>query len=220
MESMQWASGRGYSTVAVAICKTGLLLLLSVVKVNHWNASQRVAPVICRIAYGWDVSYFCSGTLKLGDNLLKHALTAGALVLTTALIASWGPLANADQAVYRWKDTNGNLVNSDRPPPQGVDYEVISTKSSMVRPVDAEEGAVPLEVKPTATNKFEQVDTSKPPSQKNPEFCKRAKENLAALDTNARIRMRNEEGEVRYLTPEEKEAEKNKALDTIKATCE
>ena len=69
------------------------------------------------------------------------------LVLATAALVLAGSLANAGQVVYRWKDDRGNPVNSDRPPPKGVDYEVISTQSSMVRPVDSKEGAVPLEVR-------------------------------------------------------------------------
>jgi hypothetical protein len=143
-----------------------------------------------------------------------------ALVLATAVLVLSGSLANAGQVVYRWMDDRGNPVNSDRPPPKGVDYEVISTSSSMVRPVDSEEGAVPLEVKPSADNKFEPVDTGKPKIEKNPEYCQRAKENLATLDSKARIRLRDEQGEVKYLSDEEKQVERNKALETIKLNCD
>jgi len=142
------------------------------------------------------------------------------LVLATAALVLAGSLANAGQVVYRWKDDRGNPVNSDRPPPKGVDYEVISTQSSMVRPVDSKEGAVPLEVKPSADNQFEPVDASKPKIEKNPEYCKRAKENLATLDSHARIRLRDDKGEVRFLSEEEKQVERNKALDTIKLNCD
>lgn len=151
---------------------------------------------------------------------MKRVLTICALVLALAVPTLSGPFANAaGQVVYRWKDAQGNQVNSDRPPPVGTDYEVISTSSSMVRPVDAEEGAVPLKVNPSPGNEFEPVDTSPPKIEKNPEYCQRARENLEALDAKVRIQMRNEQGEVHFLTEEEREVQRQKALDTIKVHC-
>ena len=111
-------------------------------------------------------------------------------------------------------------MNSDRPPQDGVEYEVISTSSSMVRKVESDEGAVPLKVKPTESNKFEPVNTKKTAIEKNPEYCARAQDNLVQLDTRARIRLRNDQGEVRYLNEEERAAEREKALSAIEAYCE
>ena len=125
----------------------------------------------------------------------------------------------AGEVYYRWSDAQGNPVHSDRPPPKGTDYEVITTGSSFRREVDAAEGAVPLEVKPSASNQFEAV-TDNNAIKKNPEFCARARDNLEQLDTKARIRARNDQGEVRYLSEEEKENERKKAQDAISAYCE
>jgi Domain of unknown function (DUF4124) len=152
---------------------------------------------------------------------LKRTLTLFALVLALALPIFSGSFANAaGQVVYRWVDEQGNQVNSDRPPPKGTDYEVISTQSSMVRPVDANEGAVPAEVKPSPDNQFEPVDTSTPRIEKNPEYCQRAQDNLAALDMKVRIQMRDENGEVHFLTDEERDVQRHKALNMIKANCD
>lgn len=109
---------------------------------------------------------------------------------------------------------------SDRPPPKGIDYEVVSTGSSFKRPVEAEEGAVPREVEPSAGNDFEAVEEEKPKIKKNPEFCARAKDNLQTLNTAPRIKMRNEAGEMVYIGPEEKELQKKRAKDNIKIHCE
>jgi hypothetical protein len=163
---------------------------------------------------------FTRATFHWGDSLLKRVSITCALVVVAAMMAMYGYRASASETLYRWMDEAGNPVNSDRPPPQGVKYEVISTSSSMVRKVGSDEGAVPLKVKPSADNDFQQVDTSKPKIEKNSEFCDRAKENLAALDSNIRIQMRNDKGEVHYLSAEEREVERKKALDTIKANCE
>lgn len=149
---------------------------------------------------------------------MKRLIITGSLILAALLLPLSG--ASAGETLYRWLDDKGNPVNSDRPPPQGIDYEVISTSSSMVRKVDSDEGAVPLEVNPTANNDFEEVDTSTPRIEKNPEFCQRAQDNLAQLDSHARIRLRNDQGEVRFLSEEEKTAERDKAVSAIGAYCE
>lgn len=151
---------------------------------------------------------------------MQRVLTNCALVLAIAFTALSGSFANAGQAVYRWVDDRGNPVNSDRPPPKGVDYEVISTSSSMVRPVDSEEGAVPLEVEPSPSNQFEPVDANPPKVQKNPEYCQRAQDNLETLDLKVRIQMRDEQGEVYFLTEEQRGVQRQKALDTIKINCD
>lgn len=109
---------------------------------------------------------------------------------------------------------------SDRPPPKGIDYEVVSTGSNFKRPVDAEEGAVPKEVEPSAGNTFERVEDEKPKFKKNPEFCARAKDNLETLNTSARIKMRNEAGEMAYIGQAEKELQKKRAQDNIELHCE
>lgn len=125
----------------------------------------------------------------------------------------------AGEVYYRWVDDRGNPTHSDRPPPKGTDYEVITTGSNFKREVDATEGAVPLEVKPEPGNEFDVVKESTE-VKKNPEYCARAQDNLAQLDTRARIRARNEQGEVRYLSEEEKAAEREKAQEAINIYCD
>ena len=118
-------------------------------------------------------------------------------------------------------DERGNPVHSDRPPPKGTDYEVVSTGSSLIRQVDAEEGAVPAETEPRVGNEFERVDKEQAQVvEKNPEYCRRARENLATLTTTARIRVRNDQGEYRYIDEEEKEIQRQRARDSIAVHCE
>ena len=129
--------------------------------------------------------------------------------------------ASAGETYYRWQDERGNPVHSDRPPPKGVDYEVVSTGSSLIRPVEAEQGAVPAETVPRVGNDFEQVDTNKEVAvEKNPEHCQKAQDNLATLSRNGRIRLRNDQGEYRYIDEEEKDSQRQKAADAVDAYCE
>ena len=128
--------------------------------------------------------------------------------------------ADADGTYYRWLDERGTPVNSDRPPPAGTPYDVISTTSKLKRQVGAGEGAVPATVEPTVGNEFEPVKTQPEPVKKNPELCKRAQENLETLNTKVQIQVRNDQGELRTLGEEEKEEQRKRAMDTIKLHCD
>lgn len=160
--------------------------------------------------------YKCPG----GGNLLKPRISLFSIVLTTVVMVFSASSTVADAVIYRWIDERGSPVNSDRPPPKGVDYEVVSTSSRMVRSVASEEGAVPLEVEPSASNDFQLVDSRAPVIEKNPEYCQRARDNLQALATSASIRIRNEEGEYRYINEEEKLSQRKRAEESITAYCE
>lgn len=127
----------------------------------------------------------------------------------------------ADNNHYRWIDDRGNPVYSDRAPPKGVDYEVVSAGSGLKRVVEAEEGAVPPEVEPRVGNEFNQVDSvAAKRSKKNPELCERARNNLEALTSSEQVKVRNDQGEVRLLTPEEMEVQRQTAKAQISVYCD
>ncbi len=154
---------------------------------------------------------------------VAFAAIAMSVCLFAVIVA--GPDAAAASSYYRWKDEQGKLVVSDRPPvDQAIEYEVVSQGSSLIRRVAPGEGAVPPEVTPRPGNRFDQVDTQKETQasvQKNPERCARARTNLETLDSSARIRIRDPDtGELRYLTEEEKQQQRERALSVIAAHCE
>ncbi len=151
---------------------------------------------------------------------MKPAKQTCVLAAMAVIFALCSFSVSAGKNHYRWFDDRGNPVHSDRPPPKGIDYEVISTGSSLSRPVEAEEGAVPAEIKPRVGNEFEQVDKAPPEVEKNPEYCQRARDNLYSLDNAPRIRIRNEQGEYRYLSDEERKVERQRAVNAIETHCE
>ena len=151
---------------------------------------------------------------------MKQVTRACLAAAAFMIVASAGFSAHASSTYYRWQDDRGNPVHSDRPPPAGTPYEVITTGSSLVRQVDAEEGAVPATTEPTVSNDFEPVNTSKTTTKKNPEQCQRARENLQTLNTKARIQVRNDQGELRPLSEEEKEIQRQQAMDVIAVHCD
>ncbi len=70
---------------------------------------------------------------------MKRAIRTCVLIAAAVLLIISSFSANAGRNYYRWMDERGNPVHSDRPPPKGIDYEVVSTGSSLIRQVDAEE---------------------------------------------------------------------------------
>jgi hypothetical protein len=152
---------------------------------------------------------------------LKRVFFGRALTLAIATLALTGSYSSASEVVYRWNDEAGNQVNSDRPPPQGIPYEVITTKSSMVSAVTAPGSTEPAE------KKTQEGAESQPAAVggirkgvKNPEYCRQARDNLAALDSDVTIQMRNEKGEMYALSAAEREVQRKKAVDTIKISCD
>lgn len=153
--------------------------------------------------------------------MLVAALVACCLLLSTAFALN----AEAADTYYRWKDTQGKLVVSDRPPAdEAIEYEVVSQRSSLIRRVKPGEGAVPAEVTPRPGNQFKQVDEREEQMEavvKNPESCARAKANLDTLNTSARIRIRDgETGELRFISEEEKDVQRQKARDIVRVHCD
>ena len=153
---------------------------------------------------------------------VKRAIPTCVLLAMMGIVGLSSLNAIAGTNHYRWTDDRGQPVHSDRPPPKGVDYEVITTGSNLTRQVEAEEGAVPAEVEPRVGNDFEQIDPKAKTAavKKNAEYCQRAKDNLRALDTSARIRVRDENGELRFLNEEEKKTQREDAQAGISNYCE
>ncbi|WP_187275924.1 DUF4124 domain-containing protein [Parahaliea aestuarii] len=145
----------------------------------------------------------------------------GALGVATVVVSLIGVQATAGTTYYRWQDERGNLVHSDRPPPQGVDYEVISTGSQFKRDVTAEEGAVPRDLKPSVDNRFEKKAVrTEEQIKKNPEICERARENLTTLETWDDVNVKDDQGDIRPLTDAEKKQRTEEARRQIALHCE
>ena len=129
--------------------------------------------------------------------------------------------AQASETHYRWIDKYGDPAHSDRPPPKGISYEVITSGTSLIRKVDSAEGAVPAQTTPSIDNQFNPVDTAKSKvTKKNTEYCKRAQENLATLNSRAHIRMKDNQGDSYILTEQDKEEKRLEARSVIASQCE
>ena len=80
---------------------------------------------------------------------------------------------------------------------------------------------MPLETAAGAGDKPQSAEgTGKAASQTNPELCERAKMNLIALEGVKNISVRNDKGELRLLSPEEKQTQKEIAEAQARIYCD
>lgn len=150
---------------------------------------------------------------------MNYSFRQRALILTIAAAAGFAGTATAGQSVYRWVDKQGSTVVSDRPPPIGVEYEVVNLQGNMMNQVDSPIPA-PVPGQTPATSEEVPTQAQQPGIPKNPQYCRQAKQNLSNLNTFARIRIQGADGEYRYLTEEEKDDQRRQAQDAINAYCD
>lgn len=138
-------------------------------------------------------------------------VTATLILSLLGLLASSQALT-APEKVYKWTDEKGQVHYSERPP-FGTQAEAIKPETGHSEPVNY--GA-------TADDKTKEektADTGKK-GLKDPERCDAARKNLDTLKTYARIRIKGEDGQLRYLTPDEQQQKTNEAAKAIEESCE
>ncbi len=133
------------------------------------------------------------------------------LSLTYFLTASSQTLA-VPEKVYKWTDEKGLIHYSERPP-LGKQTEVVKPEIGFSEPVNY--GTATSE-KP----KEEAKATNTKSSLKDPERCDAARQNLDTLKTFARIKVKGEDGEYRFLTPDEQQQRTQESQKAIEESCE
>lgn len=149
----------------------------------------------------------------------KRTCAAMAALVVLSFTSGW---ASAGGTYYRWTDENGTPVNSDRPPPTGIEYEMVSTGTNnmVTGGMQEDEGLAPAKPGSGRSPTQEAVTEQRIVVAKNPEACEAARKNLDALNTHARIRIPDGQGSFRYLNEEEKAAQRVEAEASISANCE
>ncbi len=122
----------------------------------------------------------------------------------------FAPQIQADDTYYRWLDEKGETIVSDRPPAPGVDYEIVSTRSSFSKAVS---GRSTGEEEPEETEESEE-------SQANAQWCKIARENLETLKSSKRVTMRDDNGELTLLSKEERAEQISVTQGQVDVHCE
>jgi hypothetical protein len=141
---------------------------------------------------------------------------------TMALILAMAPAMVNAVAVYKWTDADGVIHFGDRQP-TGTQAEQISVKSGQSSSVNtspsAQQQLNELEQRQKAASEESRADDAAAARQAQRQTnCNAARQNLEIISNNARIRI-SENGEQRFLTPDEISQQKQKYEDMVKQNC-
>ncbi len=157
--------------------------------------------------------------------MIKQSFSATLIAALAVLLAL--PATAASSTYYRWKDDQGNLVMSDRPPADSsIEFETVGPDGSLRRAPAADGGGTASSRgaggSATPAREAGEAEAAAPSSSPppDPELCAKARANLRTLESAARIRMQGDDGEMRFLDDEEREAQRQEALRAIEAHCE
>lgn len=142
--------------------------------------------------------------MKFSSVLMASAVLMTAITLSNTAIAK-------DGKVYTWKDSKG-VVHYGEHPPKDVQAKLVKTRTGHSDPIPAPKTTA---TNSSASNSVEEATTV----AKDPERCQKAKENLNLLNTGAMIRTKNAAGYTVYMSPEEKEKERQSMQEVINQEC-
>jgi len=138
--------------------------------------------------------------------------TSASLIFSLICLLTASIVTAAPEKVYKWTDSKG-VTHYGQRPPANTKTEVIKPQTGHSDPVTyaPAPGATPVADKKTENNEKPLLD---------PERCSQARKNLETLKTYARIKMKGDDGEYRYLTPDEQKQKLDEAAKAAEESCE
>jgi hypothetical protein len=142
-------------------------------------------------------------------------------------------------AQWKWKDSRGQVVISDTPPPRDIPERDVLQKPSLVlqrsatqltpaASAPAAETVAKAKVDPELEarrkkTESEQTERAKAEEQKfaaqRADNCKRARTYVETLDSGIRLTRRNDKGEQEYLDDQQRTAEMQRARQAVSTDC-
>lgn len=144
-------------------------------------------------------------------------------LLLVALIALMTPALASANSVYRWTDEDGNVHFGDREP-SGRSADRVSVKTGNPgndgQRQSPQEQVEALDERQTERERSENESAVEEARRKQRDArCETAKANLQAIDSNARIRVADGDGEQRYLSQEEIQEKKAEFEQVAEESC-
>lgn len=156
------------------------------------------------------------------EHTTSRAMNKKALMLTLSIALA--PSMAMSASVYKWTDENGVTHFGDRQP-VGASTETVNVRSgtssaaSDGRPTPQERlGELEKQQKEEAEREKESTLEAARRKQREAN-CKTARSNLKVIQNNARIRI-EENGEMRYLTPDEIDKQRTKLEEIAAKNCD
>lgn len=132
------------------------------------------------------------------------------LSLSAGLLLSLPALADT---YYKWVDDE-NVTHYEKHPPKDRESTKVTTSGSRSAPPPAAKSSKSAD---DLASNSSVIGQGKPVKDKS--ICEKARNNLKAMKAHARVHQRDEYGEQRLLSEQEKEAEMNRARAAIKQNC-
>jgi hypothetical protein len=146
-----------------------------------------------------------------------NILAVSRILLATILITS--PATLLAQTVYSWNDQKGGLTYGHNPPP-GVNASIVSDGSQAYRPEPGEAKAYSI------ADSIKDKKDGKPEKKKTTlnedglkTLCENARKNLATIQRSGIIRTKDQDGNIKVLTDDEKQQRKTQNQNIIDENC-
>ena len=137
-----------------------------------------------------------------------------AMKFSTPIVFSLFCLLNCNlvlaEKLHKWIDANGVTHFSEHPP--------LNQKSEIIKPKTGHSDPVTYATASAANSSAGSQEASKTASL-NPERCTAARKNQETLKTFTRIKIMGDNGEYRYLTPDEQKQQLKEAEAAISDSC-
>jgi Domain of unknown function (DUF4124) len=155
-------------------------------------------------------------------------------LLTISLLTLTPILAQA--AIYKWVDDQGNVqYSSEKPQDAAAEKIRVTTQppvdSSTYRNAGHNEAKAEGDTKANAKDKDKDDKIKTPAEQRKEaakkaesdklkkEMCEEARQNLAAIENSARVRIEDDKGEVRYMEENEVASRKKSEQERVNKYC-
>lgn len=160
-----------------------------------------------------------------GSNTMQRPLISARLAVAAGLLASWMLPMNAAAEIYKWTDPGGETHYTQTPPPSGTAAETVEgapppaedpekIRQNLQEQLDAYDDAKAVRDEDYALQKKHRETLEI--IRKN---CKTARSNLANLQQGGRKRYMTADGEVQYLSEEERNRRIEEAEGQIREFC-
>ena len=129
-------------------------------------------------------------------------------------------------ASYQWKDADGNTVYSQFPPPEGREAaRIVVPPPPAAEPKAAKQQLLDMQQRLANSREDRGLENEKQQkaradADRRAENCRKARNNLQALQQRARQLIREGSGEYRRYTPEEKAKKTAENQKIVKENCE
>jgi len=139
------------------------------------------------------------------------------IAITLLLLAASSTMA----AMYKWVDDEGNIHYSQTPPMERQSEQIEKPRMPAPPPKADAAPADTTTAEPTAGTESEGPSEEEIRAEKErvAEECRRARQWISEIENKPRLRVRDDSGNLRYLTEEERQARLKQAQDYLRKYC-